>query len=170
MILRPASLEDVPALAALGRESFAAAFGHLYDPADLRTFFEEVYAEDVVRAEVEGSTCIIRLVEDDGGLAGYCKMRVPSKLAEHSTATNPIELGQLYTAPGRTGQGIGAALMEWALELADHGGHDAIQLSVFSENPGAQRFYARYGFRKIADITFRVGNHIDAEYLFEKRL
>ena len=35
---------------------------------------------------------------------------------------------------------------------------------------GGQRFYARYGFAKIADTTFQVGNQIDAEFLFEKDL
>jgi hypothetical protein len=30
----------------------------------------------------------------------------------------------------------------------------------------AERFYRRYGFDKVADITFRVGDHIDPEFLF----
>ena len=60
--------------------------------------------------------------------------------------------------------------MDWALAEARALGCDAVQLSVFSENFGAQRFYARYGFGKIADIEFWVGNHCDHEYLFERRL
>lgn len=170
MILRPASLEDVPALATLGRESFCAAFEHLYDPADLASFLAEAYAEDTVAAEVTSAQCLYQLAEIDGNLAGYCKLRRPSKFAGHSAAANPIELGQLYTDPARTGQGIGAALMDWAMEEAAAGGHDSILLSVYSGNHGAQRFYERYGFSKIADITFRVGEQIDDEYLFEKRL
>ena len=43
-------------------------------------------------------------------------------------------------------------------------------LSVYSENFGAQRFYQRYGFAKIADITFKVGDHYDPEYLYELKL
>ena len=76
----------------------------------------------------------------------------------------------LYTQPDLTGQGIGAALMDWAIGEAVARGHDAIQLSVWSENAGAQRFYQRYGFAKIADIDFWVGQHRDDEFLFEKRL
>jgi len=41
---------------------------------------------------------------------------------------------------------------------------------VWSENPGAQRFYQRHGFAKIADIDFGVGSHRDDEVLYEKRL
>ena len=35
MILRPATLDDVRALAELGRSSFCATFEHLYKPEDL---------------------------------------------------------------------------------------------------------------------------------------
>ncbi|MEC8178679.1 MAG: GNAT family N-acetyltransferase, partial [Pseudomonadota bacterium] len=65
---------------------------------------------------------------------------------------------------------IGAALMDWAMAEARERGHDAVQLSVWSENFGAQRFYQRYGFAKIADIDFWVGNHRDDEFLYELRL
>lgn len=170
MILRPASLADTAALAKLGRESFCAAFAHLYDPNDLTAFLNEVYTEKTVAAEIAGPECIHQLAEDESGLIGYCKMRVPSWYEDDSDAKNPIALGQLYTAPGKTGMGIGAALMDWALALSREGGHDAVQLSVWSENLGAQRFYERYGFKKIADIDFYVGDHRDDEFLYELRL
>ena len=107
---------------------------------------------------------------DAGALTGYCKLRQPSWYAEHSDARNPIAIGQLYCAPGRTGEGIGAALMEWALGEARARNCDAVQLSVWSENIGAQQFYRRYGFAKIADIDFWVGEQRDDEFLFELRL
>lgn len=170
MILRPATLDDVSQLAQLGRVSFCATFAHLYSPADLEAFLEEVYSERAVAEEVEGIECVHCLADDDGALIGYCKLRTPSWYAEHSDARNPIALGQLYTAPGRTGEGIGAALMEWAIAYAREASRDAIQLSVYAENEGAQRFYQRYGFAKIADITFKVGDHYDPEHLYELRL
>lgn len=170
MILRPATLDDVPALAALGRESFCAAFEELYQPKDLAAFLEEAYSERAVAMEVSATEYIHRLAEDGSGLVGYCKMCDPSGYAEYSSAQKPIALGQLYTAPGMTGSGIGAALMEWALAEARERDADAIQLSVYSENFGAQRFYQRYGFTKIADIGFWVGEQRDAEFLYELRL
>ena len=112
----------------------------------------------------------IAVAEADGALAGYALIRWPSKLASKSDAARPLELHQLYCAASATGRGIGAALMEWALEFAKEIGCEAVQLSVFSENYGAQRFYARYGFSKIADIEFWVGEQCDHEFLFERRL
>ena len=65
-----------------------------------------------------------------------------------------------------TGRGLGAALMDWAIAEARGLGADAIQLSVWTGNDGAQRFYARYGFVKVADIDFWVGEQRDEEFLF----
>lgn len=170
MMYRPATPADAPALAKLGADTFVAAFGDLYRPQDLAAFLAEVHDPQAVGAEIAGDSCIHRLVEDDGQLVAYCKLRRPTKFAGHSTAANPIELGQLYALPGHTGHGIGAVLMDWALGEARGGGHDAVLLSVYSENYGAQRFYQRYGFAKIADITFPVGEQLDAEFLYELKL
>lgn len=170
MILRPATLADAPALARLGADSFVAAFGHLYRPADLAAFLAEVHDEAAVAAEIAGAACTHRLVEVEGALVAFCKLRAPSGYAHHSEARNPLELAQLYALPGHTGAGIGAALMDWALGHARAQRHDAVLLSVYAENFGAQRFYRRYGFDKIADITFRVGEHLDPEFLYELRL
>jgi GNAT superfamily N-acetyltransferase len=170
MIYRAATIEDAPALARLGKDTFVAAFGHLYQPQDLDAFLAEVHNEGAVAAEIAGDECTHRLVEDEGRLVAFCKLRFPSHYAAHSDALKPLELGQLYALPGYTGHGIGAQLMDWALAQARGGGHDAVLLSVYSENFGAQRFYQRYGFSKIADITFQVGDHLDPEFLYELKL
>ena len=60
--------------------------------------------------------------------------------------------------------------MDWALTEARSRGADEIQLSVWSGNDGAQRFYARYGFVHVADVTFRVGSQLDDEFLLSLKL
>jgi len=170
MIFRPATLADAPALARLGADSFVAAFGELYRPEDLAAFLAEVHSPEAVAAEIAGAQCTHRLVEVDGALVAFCKLRYPTKFGEFTDARDPIELGQLYALPGHTGSGIGAQLMDWALGHARENGHDAVLLSVYAENYGAQRFYQRHGFAKIADITFKVGEQLDPEFLYELRL
>jgi len=170
MIMRPATIADAAPLAKLGADTFVAAFGHLYTPKDLADFLAEVHNEAAVAGEIASAECTHRLVEVDGALVAFCKLRYPTKFAEYSDARNPIELGQLYALPGHTGSGIGAQLVDWTLEVARKGAHDAVMLSVYAENFGAQRFYQRYGFAKIADITFKVGDHYDPEFLYELKL
>lgn len=170
MILRSATIDDAPALARLGAETFVAAFGHLYRADDLTAFLAQVHDPVAVAEEIARENCTHCLADDAGELVAYCKLRYPSHYAAHSDARKPIELGQLYALPQRTGGGIGTRLMDWALGVARERGHDAVLLSVYAENYGAQRFYHRYGFAKIADITFQVGDHFDPEFLYELRL
>lgn len=167
---RPAAIADIPALARLGRDSFVAAFGHLYRPEDLSRFLEDVHSERAVAGEMANPLCRYRVAEADAALVGYCKLSLACGWPEHARGAGAVELKQLYTAPGRSGRGIGAMLMEWALAEARGHGADELQLSVWSRNFGAQRFYARYGFEKMADIHFRVGDQLDEEFLFARML
>ena len=166
MILRPATSADVPALAELGRESFVAKFGTLYTPQDLTTFLGQTHSEAAVAAELANPERRYCLAELDGRLVGYAKLGLACPWQDHARGERTIEIKQFYTAPDMAGKGIGAALMDWALQQARAESADEIQLSVWSENDGAQRFYARYGFEKVADTTFRVGEQLDHEFLF----
>lgn len=169
--LRPAAPADAPALAALGRDSFVAKFGHLYDPADLGPFLAATYGEEAIAAELANPDRLYHLAQDaHGALAGYCKLSLVCGWPEHARGSHVIELKQLYTAPEMTGRGIGGALMAWAMGEARTRGADEMQLSVWCDNHGAQKFYARHGFEKVADVTFHVGKHVDHEYLFARML
>lgn len=170
MILRGATPADIPAIAALATASFVAKFGHLYSADNLSAFLAENLSEAAVATELANPERIYRLAEADGALLGYCKIGLGCGFPAHAQGKRTMELKQLYTAPEATGRGIGAALMDWAMaELAARGA-DEVQLSVYAENHGAHRFYHRYGFAKVADITFRVGDHIDPEFLFARLL
>jgi len=169
--LRLATPADAAAICDLGRRAFVARFGHLYRPEDLAAFLDKVYSEAPVLREVGDPGLRIAVMEDGGALVSFCKIALKSSLpAGHSNALCPMELKQLYTDPTRIGGGLGARLMEWALQMAEQAGADEIQLSVYSDNPEAQRFYARYGFAKIADIEFWVGDHCDAEFMFARKM
>lgn len=170
LTLRPARAADTAALSQLGIASFVDAFGHMYSAQDLDDFLAETKSEASIAAQIADRGSQIQLAEKDGVLLGYCKIGLECSWPEYARGSKAMELKQLYMASAATGQGIGAALMDWALgEFATHGA-DEIQLSVYSENFGAQRFYARYGFEKVADVTFKVGEQIDHEFLFARMI
>lgn len=169
--LRPATEADIPALAALGRESFIAKFGHLYSRENLDRFLGETFSDEAIAGEIADPGRLYCLAVDDAGeIAGYCKIAFKSGFPEHARGNRTMELKQLYAAPDRLGQGIGALLMDWAMEQFHARGADEVHLSVFSENTGAHKFYRRYGFDKLADIFFWVGDHRDDEFLFARML
>ena len=168
--LRPALSTDAAALAALGRDSFIAKFGAMYRPEDLAAFLSQMHSDDVVAREIVNPQTRYCLAERDGALVGYCKLGLACGWPEHARGHHAIELKQLYTAPGATGGGIGAALIEWALAEAAALDADEIQLSVWSGNSDAQRFYRRYGCAHVADTHFWVGEQRDDEFLFARMI
>lgn len=169
-ILRPANAADIPALSRLGIDSFVDKFGHMYSARDLADFLEEAHSESAVAVEIANPDRLYCLVERDGVLLAYCKLGLKCGFPDYARGNKAMELKQLYAAPGMTGGGIGRALMDWAMGEFTARGADEVQLSVWSGNDGAQRFYERYGFGKVADITFRVGEQLDEEFLFAKML
>ena len=170
MILRPALPADAAALAALGRDSFVAKFGAMYRPEDLAAFIAQTHSDEVVAREIANPRARYRLAERAGALVGYCNLGLDCGWPEHARGSHTIELKQLYTAAGATGGGIGAALMDWALAEASALGADEIQLSVWSGNTDAQRFYHRYGFAQVAATHFWVGQQCDNEFLFARMI
>ena len=172
MILRPATLDDVDELVAVGRATFTDAFGHLYSPEDLAQFLDSWRSPERIAANIAASDIVVMVAEIDGAIVAYCTAVYGKGFDERPDPkpAKPAILSQLYCTKATTGHGIGAALIEDCLTEARRRRCDAIQLSVWSENYGAQRFYQHYGFEKVADIDFWVGDQRDDEFLYELRL
>ncbi len=171
---RDATTDDIVGLAQLGRDSFTDAFGHLYSAENLNLFLEQVYSRSAIADDIANPERVHQIAQADGKMLGYCKLGLSTAytpdLDDSHNGRRAMDLMQLYLAGGQTGCGIGGALMGWALAQGRARGYDDVLLSVYSENYGAQRFYGRYGFTKIADIFFMVGNHRDDEFLYRLRL
>ncbi len=172
MILRPASFSDLDELVAVGRQTFTDAFGHHYSPADLAAFLDDWRSPERIAGTIADGDTAVMVAQVDDEIVAYCTTVFGKGFAERPKPrpANPAFLSQLYCMQAATGLGIGAALMEDVLDQSRRRRCDAVQLSVWSENLRAQRFYARYGFEKVADIDFWVGNHRDDEFLLERTL
>jgi ribosomal protein S18 acetylase RimI-like enzyme len=170
MNLRFAAPADAAALADLGARSFVAKFGYMYTPEDLENFLAESHSEAKAAREIADPAMQVLLAEEEGRLLGFCKLVLACGWPDHARGRKVIELKQLYTDPETTGRGIGSALMDRAMEIAREQEADEVQLSVWSGNEGAQKFYARYGFGKVADIYFMVGDQRDDEFLYARMM
>lgn len=167
-MIRLATIRDAEALRDLGISSFVAAFGHLYSSADLQAFLAENYALDIWKRQIGQTGHPIWLAEaPDGHLAGYAQAS-PCELPVDPIPEGALQLHRLYVRPGTLSSGIGGALMMRVLEWVDTSGRPPLYLGVWSGNEGAQRFYARYGFRKVGEYDFPVGEQIDLEYILRR--
>ncbi len=193
-MIRRATPADAEALSSLSRTCFTQTFGHLYAPADLEAFLTEAYAPDVLRAELndpERATWLLfdEPVDEAGATLsstdhpgtpepgdeaptssvsqapiGYVTA-CPAQLPHPDVAPSEGEIQRLYILQGHQGAGRGTALLKTALEWLERDGPRTLWIGVWSENYGAQRFYARHGFKIVGDYSFMVGDHADHELI-----
>jgi putative acetyltransferase len=122
VIVRPARLEDVPALAVVAARSYRAAFAPILEPEVLEsrdaTYFAERFASSWER---------MLAAEQHGGIVGFLLM-------------TDGHIDMLFMDPAASGQGAGARLLAAAEALG------AKSLECFRDNLGARRFYERHGW------------------------
>lgn len=153
MRIRGAEAGDVGALGELARATYGAAFGHSFEPGDLRAHLEKYLSGGAVRGWLERDRVLV--AEDAGRMVGYVQVGTIGD-GFPTAQSGDLELRRLYVATDRQGEGIGGALMAAVLELPEVRTAERLFLDVWEENPGAIRFYRQYGFEVVGSRGFEV--------------
>lgn len=167
-VIRRASPSDAYALAAIGAETFVETFGHLYPPQDLRHFLAEAYDAERLRAELAGPEAAAWLANAGGETIGYAQAGACG-LPHPEVTPECGELKRLYFRKAWQNRGLGQRLFAEAIAWLQRDGPRDVWIGVWSENLGAQRFYARQGFEKVGEYGFRVGRTVDHEFILRRR-
>lgn len=166
-LIRRAGSADAEVLAALGARTFNDTFGHLYAPADLKAFLTEAYGLERTRADLADPAKASWLVEARGEAIGYA-LAGPCNLPHPQVTAACGELKRIYFLKSAQGGGLGARLFAETIGWLQSDGPRTVWIGVWSENHGAQRFYARHGFEKAGEYGFRVGATIDREFILRR--
>jgi diamine N-acetyltransferase len=167
LAIRRATPEDARALSDVGIRTFVETFGHMYPPEDLQAFLEESHAPEVYARYLADPAYALWLLVDGDAVAGYA-LAGPSGLPHPDVAAQDGELKRLYVTPSLHNGGWGGRLFQAALDWLERDGPRTLWISVWSENLGAQRFYARQGFEKAGEYEFPVGRVRDREFMFRR--
>lgn len=164
------TLEDIPRLQRLMRTTFTETFGHLYPASDLASYIESAYSFEVLTAEVSSPRNFWQMVlSQDGTPAAYLQC-VPGHLPHPDCTPEHGEIKRVYVLQNHQGKGLGHQLMQTALKhLADQYGDAPQWVGVWSENQRAQQLYQTYGFKKVGEYTFPVGDTEDRDFIFRRR-
>lgn len=165
--IRRAGVDDAATLSALAAATFVEAFGHHYTPEDLQAFIEESYAVEKQARILGHPGYAVWLLEADGRAVGHCAAG-PCGLPHPEADAADGEVKRLYVLRDFQNGGQGARLMDTAMAWLQRGGPRRLWVGVWSENPGAQRFYARYGFAKVGTYGFPVGRVVDLEFILRR--
>jgi len=165
--IRRATADDAAALSAIGARTFVETFGHLYPADDLAAFLADAHGLARAQADLSDTRTAVWLAEADGDAVGYA-LAGPCGLP-HADVTNRCgELKRLYLLKAWQGGGLGARLFEAVEAWLQAQGAENVWIGVWSENFGAQRFYARHGYRKVGEYDFPVGRTLDRELILRR--
>jgi len=166
--IRRATLADAFRLGDIGGATFSETFAHLYEPEDLAAFLQSTHSPESWARRLHDDHLAVWLVEDAGGTAiGYASAG-PCKLPVPDLESNAGELFQLYLRASHHGMKLGSRLLETALAWLEMRGYDPLYVGVWSRNIGAQRLYARFGFRRCGEYEFPVGRQRDHEFILRR--
>ena len=165
--IRRATATDAAVLADLGARTFIDTFGRLYKPEDLQVFLDENHSEAAYARVLADQSYALWIAEREGQAIGYAQAG-RCGLPHPDVQPGDGELKRLYVLAGQQNGGTGGALFAEALRWLERDGPRTLWLSVWSENHGAQRFYARHGFEFVAEYEFPVGAQRDREFMYRR--
>ena len=167
LAIRRADSTDADALSRIGTRTFGDPFGHLYPDEDLQAFLRESHAPEAYARYLADPGYATWLLEDGGDVVGYA-MAGRCGLPHPDVAPADGELKRLYLSSSVQNGGWGGKLFRTALDWLERDGPRTVWISVWSENFGAQRFYARHGFEKAGEYEFPVGRVRDREFMLRR--
>ena len=165
--IRRATVADAATLSSLCARTFTETFGHLYPPEDLDAFLRDAYAVERQATILAQPGYAVWLLEDDGVAVGHAAAG-PCGLPHPEVAPGDGELKRLYVLAPYQAAGWGGRLFAEAERWLLRDGPRTLWIGVWSENHGAQRFYARRGFERVGTYEFPVGRVRDLEFILRR--
>ncbi|MFP7722583.1 GNAT family N-acetyltransferase [Lysobacter sp. A3-1-A15] len=167
LAIRRAGPDDAAALSRLAAQTFSQAFGHLYPAVDLADFLRESYSIERQATILSHPRYAVWFLEDAGTPVGHVAAG-PCGLPHREVGAADGEIKRLYVLASHQNGGWGGRLFDTAVQWLQCDGPRTLWVGVWSGNPGAQRFYARQGFRHVGDYEFPVGRVRDHEFILRR--
>ena len=167
LVVRRAGPPDAAVLSRLGARTFVETFGHLYGAPDLQAFLDASHSEAAYARALQDPQAALWIAERSGAAIGYAQAG-PCRLPHPDAGAGDGELKRLYVLAGEQNGGVGRQLFDAALQWLERDGPRTLWISVWSENVGAQRFYARQGFAFAGEYEFPVGEQRDREFIYRR--
>ena len=167
--IRLATRADLETLTALAALTFYDAFVQTNTPENMQAYMSEAFTVSQFTFEWEDPCATFYLAESHDRLVGYAKLfrgETPACVIEQ----NAIELSRLYVAQDHHGAGIGPALMQHCLDEARCENFKAMYLGVWEHNPRAQAFYRKWGFERVGEHVFLMGDDPQIDWWMARSL
>jgi diamine N-acetyltransferase len=160
---------DAAVLAELGEATFRETYAPLTSANQMHAHVANAFRVERMAAELtaEGSTWL--LARCDGMPAGFMKTnewRTPGPAGESAG----LEIENLYVLRRFQGLGIGARLLDIAVEQAEERGLPSVWIQVWERNEPGYRFWAGQGFREAGTRPFHFAGETHRDVVMLREL
>ena len=138
LTFRRATKDDVPDIVALMADDVLGAAREQNGPVLPEAYFSAFAAIDADECQ------FLAVVEESGRPVGTMQLTFLPYLGRVGAWRGQVEA--VRVASDRRGEGIGEAMMAWAIERCRERGCGIVQLTSDKARPDAHRFYERLGF------------------------
>jgi diamine N-acetyltransferase len=169
--IRQATEKDAGLLLDLSAQTFNQAFGNQNSCDNMSAYMASAFTHDQLVKEIRStySVFLMAYIPGQDNPVGYTKLRT-GKPVKDLKGAKAIEIHRIYVLQEVIGQGVGKALMERCLEIAQRENYEVIWLGVWEKNTRAIEFYKKWGFKKFGSHIFRLGTEDQTDYLMKKDL
>lgn len=166
---RKPTTEDVMTLRQFASEIYYETFINGNSERVMQDYLDEAFAVERLTQELNNPDSTFLFLYADGVLAGYLKVnRAPSQTDLNDPVS--LELERIYAAKEFQGKGIGQALMDKAIAIAEEEGFAAVWLGVWEKNMRARAFYEKNGFSAFGTHVFVMGDEAQTDLVMKKDL
>ncbi len=139
MLIRPATLDDLPAIVALLADDH---LGQAREDPSLP--LDPGYAAAFAAIAANPDQRLV-VAEDGGEVVGTLQLMLAPGISRRGAWRGIVEAVRI--ASSHRSQGLGAELVDWAVETCRQRGCYAVQLTTDLSRADAHRFYERLGFK-----------------------
>lgn len=143
VFIRSANERDLPGVQQLLQRAWHAAYDDIHGAEKINAITNDWHSLANFTAQLKRPWSEFLLADTGSSCLGMAYAAQSSE--------DFVKLHQLYVDPNKTGQGIGAQLLEECFEAFPEA--KAFRLEVDAQNPRAFDFYSRFGFKEISRIA-----------------
>lgn len=163
--IRPAGPDDAQALSVAGSATFLEAFADIIEGNAIVSHCTKQNSAETYAKYLAGGAKAWLAEASKGAPVGFALLTEPDLPGARE---GDVELKRIYTLSRFHGSGVGAALMQAAVEAT--AGYQRLLLGVYRHNERAIAFYTKQGFEPIGTRQFDVGGVLYDDLVFAKTL
>ena len=157
-------IDHLHSLREIAIRTFDETFASTNSRENMEDYNARCFNDQVLKKELQDPESWWYFIEYEHELAGYLKVNV-GKAQTELQEEDGFEVERIYVLKDFYGQGVGAALMEHAIQIGRKLGKKYLWLGVHEKNYRALGFYAKFGFREFDDHIFMMGKEPQRDLL-----